>query len=141
MTHIMDRTMEMREKSGRYVFLIKAATSETWWPEDADHIMFIRGRIGLISCGLFLLMIKQKPTGALLVLLQSLISHGAESVSATSAVPNWKKKGGRLWLWLNSPLVKSKQLQCRQLRNQQQHRKLSHEFGLEVGLVFNCGRR
>lgn len=40
MTHIMDHTMEMREKGGRYVFLIKAATSETWWPEDADHIMF-----------------------------------------------------------------------------------------------------
>lgn len=33
MTHIMDHTMEMREKGGRYVFLIKAATSETWWPE------------------------------------------------------------------------------------------------------------
>ncbi|WP_080234470.1 phage N-6-adenine-methyltransferase, partial [Salmonella enterica] len=46
MTHIMDHTMEMREKGGRYVFLVKAATSETWWPEDADHIMFIRGRIG-----------------------------------------------------------------------------------------------
>jgi phage N-6-adenine-methyltransferase len=28
------------------VFLVKSATSETWWPEDADHICLIRGRIG-----------------------------------------------------------------------------------------------
>ncbi|EPQ4604618.1 TPA: phage N-6-adenine-methyltransferase [Citrobacter freundii] len=65
MTHIMDRTMEMREKGGRYVFLIKAATSETWWPEDADHIMFIRGRIGFDLPVWFVPADdKQKPTGA-----------------------------------------------------------------------------
>lgn len=65
MTHIMDRTMEMREKSGRYVFLIKAATSETWWPEDADHIMFIRGRIGFDLPVWFVPADdKQKPNGA-----------------------------------------------------------------------------
>ncbi|TKI02220.1 phage N-6-adenine-methyltransferase [Martelella alba] len=46
MVHIMEHTMAMRERSGRYVVLIKAATSETWWPEWADHIVFIRGRIG-----------------------------------------------------------------------------------------------
>lgn len=46
MTHIMNHTMTMREKGGRYIYLVKSATSETWWPEDADHIMFIRGRIG-----------------------------------------------------------------------------------------------
>lgn len=46
MTHIMAHTMEMRERGGRYVFLIKAATSETWWPEHADHVAFIRGRVG-----------------------------------------------------------------------------------------------
>lgn len=46
MTHIMSYTAAQREKGGRYVFLIKAAPSEAWWPEDADHIMFIRGRIG-----------------------------------------------------------------------------------------------
>jgi len=46
MTHIMKRTAEMRERGGRYVFLIKVATSETWWPEHADHISFIRGRVG-----------------------------------------------------------------------------------------------
>lgn len=46
MRHIMQHASAMREKGGRYVFLIKAATSEVWWPEDADHIAFIRGRIG-----------------------------------------------------------------------------------------------
>lgn len=65
MTHIMDHTMEMREKGGRYVFLIKAATSETWWPEDADHIMFIRGRIGFDLPVWFVPADeKQKPTSA-----------------------------------------------------------------------------
>lgn len=46
MTHIMNHRMAMRDKGGRYIYLVKSATSETWWPEDADHIMFIRGRIG-----------------------------------------------------------------------------------------------
>lgn len=46
MGHIMKHAAAMRELGGRYVFLIKAATSETWWPEYADHISFIRGRIG-----------------------------------------------------------------------------------------------
>ena len=45
MRHIMAHTMAMRELGGRYVFLIKAATGEVWWPEDADHIAFVRGRI------------------------------------------------------------------------------------------------
>lgn len=45
MTHIMAHTAAMRELGGRYVFLIKAATGELWWPEDADHVAFIRGRI------------------------------------------------------------------------------------------------
>ncbi|MGA9608306.1 MAG: phage N-6-adenine-methyltransferase [Rouxiella badensis] len=45
MRHIMAHTMAMRELGGRYVFLIKAATGEVWWPEEADHIAFIRGRI------------------------------------------------------------------------------------------------
>ncbi|EAP1058228.1 phage N-6-adenine-methyltransferase [Salmonella enterica] len=65
MTHIMDHTMAMREKGGRYVFLIKAATSETWWPEDADHIVFIRGRIGFDLPVWFVPADeKQKPTSA-----------------------------------------------------------------------------
>ncbi|AOR64839.1 phage N-6-adenine-methyltransferase [Pectobacterium wasabiae] len=45
MRHIIDHAMEMRELGGRYVFLIKSATAEVWWPEEADHIAFIRGRI------------------------------------------------------------------------------------------------
>lgn len=45
MRQIMAHTLAMRETAGRYVFLIKAATGEIWWPEDADHIAFIRGRI------------------------------------------------------------------------------------------------
>lgn len=65
MTHIMAHTMAMREKGGRYVFLTKAATSETWWPEDADHIVFIRGRIGFDLPVWFVPADdKQKPTGA-----------------------------------------------------------------------------
>lgn len=65
MTHIMAHTMDMREKGGRYVFIIKAATSETWWPEDADHIVFIRGRIGFDLPVWFVPADdKQKPTGA-----------------------------------------------------------------------------
>ncbi|EMB4322606.1 phage N-6-adenine-methyltransferase [Pluralibacter gergoviae] len=45
MRNIMAHTLAMRELGGRYVFLIKAATGEVWWPEDADHIALIRGRI------------------------------------------------------------------------------------------------
>ncbi|EPF6395247.1 phage N-6-adenine-methyltransferase [Proteus mirabilis] len=36
--HIMSHALAMREQYGRYVFLLKAATSETWWPEEADHV-------------------------------------------------------------------------------------------------------
>ncbi|GKX52796.1 phage N-6-adenine-methyltransferase [Budvicia aquatica] len=46
MSYIMKHTIAQREKGGRYVFLVKVATSEEWWPgEKADHIAFIRGRI------------------------------------------------------------------------------------------------
>jgi len=45
MRQIMAHTLAMREAGGRNVFLIKAATGEVWWPEAADHIAFIRGRI------------------------------------------------------------------------------------------------
>ncbi|WP_431221702.1 phage N-6-adenine-methyltransferase [Serratia sp. L9] len=65
MTHIMAHTMAMRELGGRYVFLIKAATSETWWPEQADHIAFIRGRVGFDVPKWFVPADeKQVPTGA-----------------------------------------------------------------------------
>jgi DNA (cytosine-5)-methyltransferase 1 len=46
MRHIMTYATEMRARGGRYVFLVKAATGEIWWPEAADHISFIRGRVG-----------------------------------------------------------------------------------------------
>ena len=65
MTHIMNYTAEQREKGGRYIYLVKSATSETWWPEDADHIMFIRGRIGFDLPTWFVPADeKQKPTSA-----------------------------------------------------------------------------
>ena len=65
MTHIMNYAAAQREKGGRYVFLIKAAPSETWWPEDADHIVFIRGRIGFDLPVWFVPVDeKQKPTSA-----------------------------------------------------------------------------
>lgn len=65
MTHIMNHTMDMRERGGRYIYLVKSATSETWWPEDADHIVFIRGRIGFDLPAWFIPADeKQKPTSA-----------------------------------------------------------------------------
>lgn len=65
MTHIMKYATAQREKGGRYVFLIKAAPSEMWWPEDADHIVFIRGRIGFDLPVWFVPADeKQKPTSA-----------------------------------------------------------------------------
>lgn len=61
----MKHASAMRDKGGRYVFLIKAATSEVWWPEDADHIAFIRGRIGFELPAWFIPKDeKQVPTGA-----------------------------------------------------------------------------
>ncbi|EPV3432695.1 phage N-6-adenine-methyltransferase, partial [Escherichia coli] len=65
MRYIMKHASAMRDKGGRYVFLIKAATSEVWWPEDADHIAFIRGRIGFELPAWFIPKDeKQVPTGA-----------------------------------------------------------------------------
>ncbi|HIE0660134.1 TPA: phage N-6-adenine-methyltransferase [Providencia rettgeri] len=63
--HIMSHASAMRELGGRYVFLLKAATSEVWWPQNADHICFIRGRIGFDVPKWFIPADeKQKPTGA-----------------------------------------------------------------------------
>ncbi|EQB98773.1 phage N-6-adenine-methyltransferase [Photorhabdus temperata] len=65
MTHIINHALAMREKGGRYVFLIKAATSETWWPVRADHVAFIRGRIGFDTPAWFIPADEtQIPTGA-----------------------------------------------------------------------------
>ncbi|WP_246201382.1 phage N-6-adenine-methyltransferase [Budvicia diplopodorum] len=49
MAHIMRHTIAQREIGGRYVYLVKVATSEVWWPgEKADHIAFIRGRVPFV---------------------------------------------------------------------------------------------
>ncbi|AZF92943.1 MAG: N-6-adenine-methyltransferase [Phage NG54] len=65
MVHIMEYAQSMREKGGRYVFLLKVATSETWWPEYAGHVAFIRGRIGFdLPDWLVPADEKQKPSGA-----------------------------------------------------------------------------
>jgi phage N-6-adenine-methyltransferase len=45
MIHILKWCREQRENGAKIMLLIKAATSETWWPEDADFIQFIEGRI------------------------------------------------------------------------------------------------
>lgn len=46
MRHIITKAEVERELGARIVFLVKVATSETWWPEHADHICWIRGRVG-----------------------------------------------------------------------------------------------
>lgn len=45
MRNIIAKSIEERDKGAQFVYLIKSATSEVWWPEDADHVCFIRGRI------------------------------------------------------------------------------------------------
>ncbi|WP_351122694.1 phage N-6-adenine-methyltransferase [Shewanella sp. T24-MNA-CIBAN-0130] len=45
MRNIINKTRIERDKGAKVVYLIKSATSEVWWPEDADHVCFIRGRI------------------------------------------------------------------------------------------------
>lgn len=64
--HIINHALAMREKGGRYVFLLKVATSETWWPDHADHICYIKGRIGFDVPKWFNPADeKQKPSGAM----------------------------------------------------------------------------
>lgn len=46
MEAILSYCREQRALGAKIMLLIKAATSETWWPEDADFIQFISGRIG-----------------------------------------------------------------------------------------------
>ncbi len=45
MRNIIAKSLEERDKGAKFVYLIKSATSEVWWPEEADHMVFIRGRI------------------------------------------------------------------------------------------------
>lgn len=65
MRHIIDKTMAERNLGGKFVYLIKSATSETWWPEEADSVHFIRGRVSFEAPEWFILANeKQKPSGA-----------------------------------------------------------------------------
>lgn len=108
MTHIMNYAAAQREKGGRYVFLVKSATSETWWPEGADHVCFIRGRIGFDLPVWFNLRMKNKrrPVRFLLALLLYLIRPGEARNSVISTVPNWKQKARHLWRWRSLPLIR-----------------------------------
>lgn len=44
--NILAYCREQRELGAKIMLLIKAGTSEGWWPEDADFIQFVAGRIG-----------------------------------------------------------------------------------------------
>lgn len=46
MEAILNYCREQRAQGAKIMLLIKTATSEAWWPEDADFIQFISGRIG-----------------------------------------------------------------------------------------------
>ncbi len=100
MRYIMKHASAMRDKGGRYVFLIKAATSEVWWPEDADHIAFIRGRIGfeLPAPGLSRRM-RSRCRQALssLVLLLFSTRPGRDRQSATSGAMNLRHVVRPFW--------------------------------------------
>lgn len=45
MENILNWCREQRDAGAKIMLLIKAATSDGWWPEDADFIQFISGRI------------------------------------------------------------------------------------------------
>ncbi|EMN6272617.1 phage N-6-adenine-methyltransferase [Vibrio cholerae] len=45
MENILDWCRVQRENGAKIILLIKGATSEDWWPDDADFIQFIKGRI------------------------------------------------------------------------------------------------
>ncbi|MDF3127432.1 phage N-6-adenine-methyltransferase [Rheinheimera sp. 1928-s] len=46
MENILDWCRAQRDQGAKIMLLVKVATSEGWWPEDADFIQFIAGRIG-----------------------------------------------------------------------------------------------
>jgi FtsZ-interacting cell division protein ZipA len=46
MENILDWCRAQRDQGAKIMLLIKAATSEGWWPDDADFIQFVAGRIG-----------------------------------------------------------------------------------------------
>lgn len=46
MKPIMEKAFEQREAGARFALLIKAATSETWWPDNLpDMTIFVKGRV------------------------------------------------------------------------------------------------
>ncbi|MCG6228108.1 phage N-6-adenine-methyltransferase [Vibrio furnissii] len=45
MNNILDWCRVQRGNGAKIILLIKAATSEGWWPDDADFVQFIEGRI------------------------------------------------------------------------------------------------
>jgi len=45
MDNIIAYCRAQREQGAKIMLLIKAATSEGWWPEDADFIQFVSGRV------------------------------------------------------------------------------------------------
>lgn len=46
MITIMNKARAERDQGAKLAFLIRGVPSETWWPEQADHICFIKGRVG-----------------------------------------------------------------------------------------------
>ncbi|WP_410733977.1 phage N-6-adenine-methyltransferase [Citrobacter freundii] len=140
MTHIMKYATTQREKGGRYVFLIKAAPSETWWPEDADHIVFIRGRIGFDLPVWFVPADeKQKPTsaffaGAIAVFDKSWRGERFSYINRTEL-----EAKGRAFMALaqfavgKEPTIAMRALQEPVIPSETE----SRIWPLEVGLVFN----
>ncbi|KLV66923.1 phage N-6-adenine-methyltransferase [Citrobacter sp. MGH106] len=140
MTHIMKYAAAQREKGGRYVFLIKAAPSETWWPEDADHIVFIRGRIGFDLPVWFVPADeKQKPTsaffaGAIAVFDKSWRGEHFSYISRTEL----EEKGKAFMSLVTFAACKAQQAETVQppapLTSPEVESRI---WPLEVGLVFN----
>lgn len=54
MRNIMAKVTAERDKGAKIVLLLKSATSEVWWPENADHVAFVRGRISFDLPGWFI---------------------------------------------------------------------------------------
>ncbi|QLW73604.1 phage N-6-adenine-methyltransferase [Citrobacter braakii] len=140
MTHIMNYAATQREKGGRYVFLIKAAPSETWWPEDADHIVFIRGRIGFDLPVWFIPADeKQKPTsaffaGAIAVFDKSWRGERFSYINRTEL-----EEKGRAFMALAQFAVGKEQTIAMQAARESAAtpETESRIWPLEVGLVFN----
>lgn len=140
MTHIMKYAAAQGEKGGRYVFLIKAAPSETWWPEDADHIVFIRGRIGFDLPVWFVPADeKQKPTsaffaGAIAVFDKSWRGERFSYINRTEL-----EEKGRAFMALAQFAVGKEQTIAMQAAKEPviPSETESRIWPLEVGLVFN----